>query len=177
MWRLSLIACVVLAAFVTLAMTLATSGRGDAGQEATSGLGDTTTEADVIQALEGTGYRITYRKMPSVAGYDMLAGEARSRQGVVDFSDVIRLAGPYEGNPQSARSGSPQIPVVRYAAPHGTETIGNLSHQEWGQSPYIVSPLKGGGRSWGETKAEIQMDIRIGVALSRLFAPQVGGEA
>jgi hypothetical protein len=62
---------------VGAAVSLAVGGGGcEAG-----GLSDETTRGAVGRALEGTGYRIEYRRVPRVGGFDAVAGRAMNGRG------------------------------------------------------------------------------------------------
>jgi hypothetical protein len=151
-------------------------GVGGCGESESGGLGDATSETAVMRALEGTGYRIAYRKVEPVSGYEAVAGRATNRRGgQVDFSVVIDKSGSYNGDDESADEGHPKPPVVRYVEGAGTR-VGNVLYQVQAQSPYKVGHLKHFGRAWLESRGEGEMQIRISVAFDRLFAPQFRGQ-
>lgn len=151
------------------ALALAVGGCGGDGR------GDTTTKSAVMSALEGTGYRISYRKVPPVEGYDAVAGRATNRRGGhVDFSIAIDEDGPYHGDDESPDDGHPKPPIVRYAEGAGTRA-GNVLYNVQAQSPYRVGQLRNFGRTWLASRGEREMEIRLTVALDRLLAPEARG--
>jgi hypothetical protein len=109
--------------------------------------------ADARGAIEGTGYRIAYRKVPDVEGYATLAGRATDARGrQVDFSVVVDLDGSYKGGDEEAKEGSPQPPVVRGAeGPGASYVIGNAF--------WVVQP-QAGGRAGHRMAGRIQQVIK-----------------
>lgn len=167
LFGVGLVAVIGLAAWLTGSLGRSTS--------VANSLGTTTSRGAVIEALAGTGYKITYRKTPDVEGYDMLAGRSEDRKGnQVEFSVVIRLAGPYNADPESRRGGSAQFPVVRYAE-EGGSTIGNEVLHLQPQSPYVLKNIRNIGLGWVPSRGETSMSIRIETALRHLFSPRIRG--
>lgn len=133
------------------------------------------TEADVVTALETTPYEITYRKVPRLEGYEVIAGRARSRNGgVVDFSVVLRKAGWINNAPESRLGGGPQFPVVRYAETQGSIT-GNMNVVTQEQGHYVVERSRFGELGWSPTSEEANMGIELGIALNSIFPPNIEG--
>ncbi len=127
-------------------------------------VGDTTTKQAVVAALNGTGYQLRYRKVQHLEGYEILAGEARYKGAPLQFAIEIRLAGPVrEGE---VEEGNPQPPIVRYDIEEGRESVGNIQYETMPQVPFVV------GRDFAleESKVVRRMQIRLGLALGRLFA-------
>lgn len=172
--RIAVIACAVLVAAVAAWALL---GQGSKAEVVLRSSGDQTTEKAVVGALRSTGYRLRFRATPHVEGYDMVAGEARGRHGGdVAFSVVIRLSGKYGSDPEGTRRASPQFPVVPYAVAGSTVT-GNEVLRTQPQSPYKAGHLKYVGPALVATNGEAKMATRISSAVSRLFAPEVRGQA
>jgi hypothetical protein len=170
------IAGLCLAVGIVIAIWAASASDGSAGTTA-SAHGDQTTEAAVIRALEKTGYQIRYRKVPDIEGYGMVAGRAsNSWGGAVEFSVVIQRGGPYKGDPESAKEGPQQWPVLRYAEEGGTKT-GNEILGLQAQSPYRVANVRRLGPVWVQTRGESQIDVRISQAIEKLFAAKFRGAA
>jgi hypothetical protein len=150
-------------------LVLAALGCAGVEERTSGGLDGTTTKRAVVRALEGTGYGIAYRKTGRVPGYDVVAGQARSRRGgVVEFSVVVDRSAAGAGR-------MAQPPVVRYAE-GGATKVGNAVYHLQGQSPYVVRNLRNAGRSWVEGRGETKMQVRLTVALDRLFAPRFRGQ-
>ena len=130
--------------------------------------GDTTTVENVIEALEGTGYKLRYRKVPRIQGYEIVSGEAIWGKQRVQFGIEIRLAGPYE-DIRSSSELNPQRPIVPYALENSETVVGNIVYVTEGSAPRFA------GKSFEleSSKAQTTMSIHIGVALGELFPPQV----
>lgn len=167
----------VVPALVVAVGALVGAGCGGDGEATVSSLGDFTTEAAVVQALEGTGYDISYRQLARVQGFDAVAGTARSDDGgEVAFSVLISREGEITGDPEGPSGSSPQFPIVPYSEDDAT-VFGNVVVQTQPQSGYVRGRLKYLGPAMVPSNDENRMSIRIGLAIGRLFAPGVRGQA
>lgn len=143
-------------------------GAGDKAVGVTQTRSDTTTRAGVVGALEGTGYKFRYRKMPRLEEYEVVSGEAIHGDNRVEFTVEIRLAGPFD----EIRKGSeenPQRPLLRYGRGlEAGDTAGNIRYATVQQAPAVA----GHGFELKASRAQTRMSVKIGVALAELFAPK-----
>jgi hypothetical protein len=159
----SRMAPVLTLAAICLACSLNACGgtaRGTAQQ-----LGDTTSEAAVVEALEATGYRLLYRKVPQLEGYDVISGEAINSKGRIQFTVEINLAGPFGNDVGGA---IPQPPVLRYGPHEEGTVVGNVIYK----TAYNGSSRPGRGGELEASRNENAMAVHVGVALRELFAPR-----
>jgi hypothetical protein len=127
--------------------------------------------------LEATGYEIAYRRVPSVEGYDTIAGRASNRRGgSVQFAVVIDLDGPYEGHGETPRGGSPQPPVVRGVdGPGAMYVLGNAYWVVQPQTPYRLTYVRDVGRTWVATKGADKVAVRVRDAIQDEFGAPYRG--
>lgn len=154
-------------AFAVAILCLASSGCGGGSGASTQVLGGTTTTHAVLTALEGIGYHLRFRKVPHVAEYEVLAGEARHRGSRVQFSVEIRRAGPFE-DIEHRREENPQPAIVRYGVEQTGEIVGDVRYSTESQAPMFLNRES----ELESSKAEQRMCIRIDLALKYLFAPK-----
>ncbi|HZO05581.1 MAG TPA: hypothetical protein VFB52_04280 [Solirubrobacterales bacterium] len=159
---------------VAVAAWLAGPGAGRAAAKPADG---TATVADVLTALEGTGYQLRYRQVPQVAGYDLVVGEATHRGTALQFSFEIRHAGPFGTAVEEPVN--PQPPIVRYDLGSRGTVVGNVYIRTELQAPKRAR----GGFEIGHTKAESRIELDFVIAVERLFpaewqqVPRVAGDA
>jgi hypothetical protein len=159
-----------LAVLISCMMTLITAiGCGTAADAVDTGKGDMTTQAAVVHALEGTGYHITYRKVPRIEGFETVVGRARSAAGgIVEFGAVVRRSGPFPAGLTSIKEDE-ELPVIRYAEGSG-DVVGNVLLWTSPQLPFVPGHVKHEGRVLVVSRGEYKMEVRIGLAIDRLFA-------
>ena len=153
-----------------LGLVVSQAGQGSTVRKVTSSaLGEMTTKAAVVEALDSTGYDLSYRNCPELEGYENISGEASHRGDHVQFAVEIRLDGPYEDLKKNSEL-DPQPPVIRYGRGlEGGDIVGNVAYYTQQQSP----SREGRGIELESNKSETKMAIRIGLALRALFAPKV----
>jgi hypothetical protein len=149
----------LLAAGLSIVAILTGCGEGT-GDVTVRELGDTTTKEAVIAALEGTGYEIRFRQVPHLQGYEIVAGEASKGDQKVAFAVEIETGGDSDGNPQPA--------IVPYSVRGESTVEGNVMIRTQTQAPETA----GSGFEIEPDKTERRMEIEIGLALNRLFAPR-----
>ena len=152
----------VTAALVVVAVAMWLAGPG-AGRAAAKPADGTAGVADVLAALEGTGYQLRYRQVPQVAGYDLVVGEATHRGTALQFSFEIRHAGPFGTAVEEPVN--PQPPIVRYDLGSRGTVVGNVYIRTELQAPERA----GRGFEIGHTKAEARIERRFRIAVGRLF--------
>jgi hypothetical protein len=141
------------------------SGCGSSAQGTVRKLGNTTTKEDVMKALERTGYKFQFRKVPHLEEYEVVSGEAIHGYDRIEFTVEIRLDGPFEDIKKSSE-GNPQPPVLRYQGMGGSEVIGNTTF-----ATEAVKPMHAGkGIELEPDPAQTEMEVNVDVALRKLFA-------
>jgi hypothetical protein len=158
-------ALVLVVAAVVIVISLA--GGESEGRAQLQRLGDSTTKAALVDALEGTGLEVHYRKVPHLEEYELVAGEARAGSVRLQFSIEIRRSGQFSeirGDDESI----PQPTIVRYGFEKEGEPVGNVRYNTVLQEP------RGPGKEFvlESTKAALRMQIRFDLAIRELFAPK-----
>jgi hypothetical protein len=150
---------------IVVSMTTAQLGCGSTAEGTPQALGNTTTKAAVVSALEGTGYKFRYRKVPNLEEYELVSGEAIQGREHIQFAVEIRKAGPFADITSSAEV-NPQPLIVKYGAEEEGTVVGNVIYKTEAQAPKHV----GKGVELIPSPAQIHMAVRVGVALRELFA-------
>jgi hypothetical protein len=167
-WRATRLAAAGALCLAALWLVLGGSGAGASAKS--TPLGATSTARKAEAALAGTGYKILYRKVPRVKGYEMLSGEAIQGRHGIQFVIVIAV-GP--NATLSSEGGSAQSPVLRYQGESTGEIAGNVYLQTVENSPMKPSNLRPGkDLELDLNEPEVKMEIKVDIAIEGLVAPR-----
>jgi hypothetical protein len=141
-----------------VALWLVLGGFGQGANASSTRLGATTTEPKLIEALEGTGCRLMFRKVPRTKGFKVVSGEAFQGKVGIQFVAVI-----YEGSGEP-----PQPPVMRYEELSTGEYAGNVYFDTHQTAP----ELPGKEFELALDPAATKMAIKVDLAIKGLVAPK-----